>query len=318
VVRNYFKGYDRIGLSDYIVLLMYLQQITPKVENMPAPILKYLLALVASIVLTASAAASGSHGAPTYEVYAVRFATVPGFPVQYLVQGAAANRKIDIAMTFWVLKGGGKVVLFDSGFYRDKFFKSWTVKDFVRPSEAISELNIKPEQVTDVVISHIHWDHADGADLFPKAHVWIQRDEYMHYIGDAWQGGRGGEGADVDDVLALVKINEAGRLNLINGDDLEILPGVRSYIGGKHTFQSQYLGVQTRQGTVVLASDNVYLFENLEKHAPIAQTLDAKSNLKAQDRMRTLAATPALIIPGHDPKVFVQFPKITPRVVRID
>jgi hypothetical protein len=52
----------------------------------------------------------------------------------------------------------------------------------------------------------------------------------------------------------------------------------------------------------------MYLYENLEKRAPIAQTLDIVSNLKAQDRMKTIASKPELIIPGHDALVFTKFP----------
>ena len=68
----------------------------------------------------------------------------------------------------------------------------------------------------------------------------------------------------------------------------------------------------------MLASDNMYLYENLEKRAPIAQTLDADSNLRAQDRMKSLAAKPELIIPGHEPAVMTKFPKAAEGVVRID
>jgi glyoxylase-like metal-dependent hydrolase (beta-lactamase superfamily II) len=107
-------------------------------------------------------------------------------------------------------------------------------------------------------------------------------------------------------------------VTLIHGDAQEILPGITCYTGGKHTFQSQFVGVKTRAGTVVLASDNMYLYENLEKHVPIAQTLDAASNLRAQDRMKQLAASPRLIVPGHDPAVFEKFPTVSERVVRIE
>jgi glyoxylase-like metal-dependent hydrolase (beta-lactamase superfamily II) len=78
------------------------------------------------------------------------------------------------------------------------------------------------------------------------------------------------------------------------------------------------VAVETRSGTVVLASDNMYLYENLDAHEPIAQTLDAASNLRTQDRMRLLAAAPKLVVPGHDPAVFDRFPKISDRIVRID
>src|SRR5215204_5040612 len=66
--------------------------------------------------------------------------------------------------------------------------------------------------------------------------------------------------------------------------------------------------VKLASGTAVIASDNMYLYENLEKHLPIAQTLDAASNLRAQERMTTLATEPRLIVPGHDPAVFNRFP----------
>ena len=68
---------------------------------------------------------------------------------------------------------------------------------------------------------------------------------------------------------------------------------------------------------MILASDNVYLYENLEKHVPIAQTLDADSNLRAQDRMKQLAASVKLIVPGHDPAVMKNFPEVAPGVVKI-
>ena len=139
----------------------------------------------------------------------------------------------------------------------------------------------------------------------------------MYYAGDAWQAGGRHGGIDAEDVLALVRINTQGRLGLVNGDDQEIIPGVRCYTGGKHTWQSQYVGVNTAGGTVVLASDNLYLYENLEKHAAIAQTLDRESNLRAQLRMLQLAAKPELIVPGHDPLQFERFPKVAEGVARI-
>jgi glyoxylase-like metal-dependent hydrolase (beta-lactamase superfamily II) len=93
---------------------------------------------------------------------------------------------------------------------------------------------------------------------------------------------------------------------------------VTVYTGGKHTFASQYVGVNTKSGRMVVASDNVYLYENLDKHVPITATLDAKSNLAAQDRMKQLATHPRFIIPGHDPDVFVRFPKPGNGVARLE
>ena len=82
--------------------------------------------------------------------------------------------------------------------------------------------------------------------------------------------------------------------------------------------RSQFATVRTKSGTAVIASDNAYLYENLDKHRPIAQTLDSLSNLRSLERMTRLASSPRLIIPGHDPAVFVRFPKPGNGIARIE
>lgn len=254
---------------------------------------------------------------PKYEVYAIRYATVKDFSVAGLIAGADRSRKMDIAMMVWLVKGDGRNVLFDSGFYREQYMKQWKPIDYVKPSEAVGRVGLKAEDITDVIISHIHWDHADGFDLFPKAKIWIQKDELEYYAGEAWQGHRR-TAADPETILGLVKMNIEQRVGLVNGDAQQILPGITCYIGGKHTYASQYIGVSTAAGTVILASDNAYTYENLERRVAIAQTLDADSNLRAQDRMKQLAASERLIVPGHDPAVMTKFKEVAPGVVKIE
>jgi glyoxylase-like metal-dependent hydrolase (beta-lactamase superfamily II) len=254
-----------------------------------------------------------------YDVYAVRFATLANFPVSSLVAGADRSRRMDIAMMIWVLKGvDGRIAIVDSGFHRDRYFTQFTVKDYVKPSDAIAPLGIKPEDVTDLLLSHMHWDHAGGIDLFPKARVWVQKDEYDYYTGEAWQSARTHGGIDADDVLEIVKRNTDGKVSFVRGDDDTSLSGITFGVGGKHTFASQFVVVSTRPHDIVIASDNMYLYENLDAHTPIAQTLDAVSNLRRQDRMKSLASEPRLLVPGHDPAVFARFPHVTDRIVRIE
>jgi len=261
--------------------------------------------------------AAGAAEAPKYEVVAIRYATVPQFPVSALIKGADVSRKFDIAMMVWLIRGDGRNVLVDSGFYRPQFFKNWNVTGFVRPDEAVRRAGVAPEAITDVILTHAHWDHADGADLFPKARIWIQKDEYVYYTADAWQKDGKHGGIEPEDMAALLKANTEGRLQLVDGDR-EVLPGIRVHTGGRHTYASQYVSVTAKAGTVILASDNLYLYENLDKHVPIAQTFDAASNLAAQDRMKMIATDPRLIVPGHDPAVMTRFPAVREGIVRIE
>lgn len=279
--------------------------------------MKPIRGLMAVVVLAGTASmAAAAPRTPVWTVHAVRYATVPAFPVRYLVAGADTTRTVDIAMMFWLLETPGRRVLVDAGFYRQKFLDDWKPAGFVRPSEAVQRFGISPDSITDIIITHVHWDHMGGTDLFPNARVWIQRAEYEHHIGP---GGMPADPAiDTLDAQMLFQLDAAGRVQRVNGDAQQILPGITAYIGGKHTFESQYVTVTTAKGTVVLASDNCYLYENLDKHAAIAQTLDAASNLAAQDRMKKLASSPRLVVPGHDPAVFTRFKKAGTDAVKIE
>ncbi len=255
--------------------------------------------------------------APSYTIEAIRYATIPKFPLSGLIMGAPGDQQIDIAMVVWLIRGGGRNILFDSGFHRDKWFKQFTVTDFLSPDKAVQLAGVDPAQVTDLIISHAHWDHMDGIDLFPNAMIWIQKAEYEYYTGAAWQpGGRHG-GIDSDDVQELVQRNLAGKVRFVDGDDKEVLPGIRAYTGARHTFASQYIRVDG-QPPFVLASDNCYLYENLKSHRASAtfDPSDAAGNIAAQQRMIELAGSPDRVIPGHDPEQFNRFPT-TGRIARI-
>jgi hypothetical protein len=98
---------------------------------------------------------------------------------------------------------------------------------------------------------------------------------------------------------------------------LDLCPGRRARRGLVEDEASHAVAPRTSPALGVLR-DFLYLYENLDKHVPIAKTLDAKANLAAHVRMRQLAAKPGMVIPGHDPEVFVKFPKPGNDVARLD
>jgi glyoxylase-like metal-dependent hydrolase (beta-lactamase superfamily II) len=246
---------------------------------------------------------------PDYSILAIRYADSPGDSVADLVVGAPKDEKIDTIYAVWLIQGGGRNILFDSGFHRDRWFKEWPVKNYLRPDEAVKLAGVQPEQVTDIVISHAHWDHMGGIDLFPKAVVWIQKEEFRYYTGEAWQTGGHHGGIDPDDVQQLVRLNTEGRLRLVDGDNVELFPGIRAYTGGHHTYASQYLRVDG-DPPFVLASDNAYLYRNLQTHMASATFSDEfhAANIKNQERMIQLAGSLDRVIPGHDALQFQKFP----------
>lgn len=262
---------------------------------------KYLCTVLLSVSFYA-------HGAE-YSIEAIRYADSLGDPVSSMVMGAPEGEKIDSVFAFWLIRGHGRTFLFDSGFHRERWFADWEVADYLRPDQAIRLAGVSAEEVTDIIVSHIHWDHIGGIDLFPNATVWIQKDEFRHYTGDAWQPGMSHGGVDPEDVQELVRLNVTGRLRLVDGDNQQITEGIRAFTGARHTFASQYILVEG-DPSFVLASDNVYLYRNMEEGAASAtfSREDHAANIAAQKRMIELAGTIERVIPGHDALQFERFP----------
>jgi glyoxylase-like metal-dependent hydrolase (beta-lactamase superfamily II) len=268
-----------------------------------------IVALLASLL--------GASATPEYSIQAIRYARAPNVPLSELVVGGPKDVKIEIAMVVWLIRGGGRTILLDSGFHRDTFLKDFPMTDYLRPDQAVETADVKPDAVTDIVISHAHWDHMGGIDLFPKAIIWIQKDEYRYYTMDAWQPGGDHGGIDPEDAKELVKLNTDGRIHLVDGDNVEIFPGIRAYTGARHTYASQYLKVDGNPA-FVLASDNCYFYLNLSSHLASATFTDADhaANIAAQSRMIELAGSPDRVVPGHDALQFQKFPT-TGRVANI-
>src|SRR5260370_233972 len=248
------------------------------------------LLLVLSLV--SAAGISGTAHGPEYSILAVRVAASPGDRVAERVIGAR-----------------GRNIVFDRGFHRDGWLKEWTIKDYLRSDEAVKLAGVTPEEITDIVISHAHWDHMGGIDLFPKATVWIQKEEFRYYTGEAWQAGGQHGGIDPEDVQELVRLNTEGRIRLVDGDNIEIFPGIHAYTGARHTYASQYLRVDGNP-PFVLASDNSYLWRNLQERKASATFSDADhaANIKNQRPMMDLAASIDRVIPRLDTLQFQKFP----------
>ena len=272
-----------------------------------------LLCLMAIFVASAIVAQKNN----PYEVYAIQFARVPEYwPAKNIAINPTVNDSVKGVFMLWLLKGNNRNIIVDAGFHREsQFFGNW-LQDFVRPDSALAKMGLEPGDISDVIISHPHWDHVGGADLFPKATIWMQKNDYAYFVTDAWQKGGNTVGFDSLDVPKIADLNTRGKLQLVNGDAIEIIPGIKVYTGSKHTFESQYVVVNTATDKVLIASDNCWFYYNLNHMISIPLTFDPKGYVNALERMKTLVDT-GLIIPGHDSKIFEKFTKVKEGVVRI-
>ncbi|MDO3628842.1 N-acyl homoserine lactonase family protein [Mucilaginibacter sp. BT774] len=276
----------------------------------------FLLALV----LTATVLLARAQR-PAYKVYAIKFAASNyPFTAADWAKGGPNTDSVKINFMVWLIRGNDRNILVDAGFLNDiEDAKEFKVVNYVRPDSAISKLGLKPGDITDIILSHPHWDHIDGVGLFPNALVWIQKEDFNYFVSTAWQKGEHNGGFAKRDVRTMIDLNLAGKVRLVNGDDHEIIPGIKVFTGSRHTFNSQYVLVNTDTNKVVLASDNIWTYYSLEHLAPPSEggTLDPAGYVKAVQRMKTMVTDVKYIIPGHDAKVFSKFPAAADGIAEI-
>ncbi|HYH15475.1 MAG TPA: N-acyl homoserine lactonase family protein [Flavisolibacter sp.] len=280
--------------------------------------LKYLLALLTLLPISLS---GYSQTSPAYEVYALQFAEKGLTPVSELVSNGPQKDSVNLIFMTWLIKGpAGKNILVDAGFLNDvEEAKEMNVTHYTRPDSMLLHLGIKADDITDIILTHPHWDHMDAISLFPIAHLWIQKEDYYYFVGTAWQKEGNHGGFNKRNVDYLVKANLAGKLTLVDGDNKELFPGIKVHTGSRHTFNSQYVLVQTGADRIVLASDNIWIYYNLDhlQPPPPYGTFDEKAYVQAMQRMKQLASKQQYIIPGHDSNVMKRFPPVTQRIVKI-
>lgn len=271
---------------------------------------------LASIIILKAVISYGQVG-DEYQVYALKYTDGQNISAKQMVAGANPKDSIRICYMFWLLRGeNGRNILVDAG-YIDS---SKTVnKNYVRPDIVLNRINLNSSDITDIILTHPHYDHISGITLFPDAKVWMHKDDFDYFVGEAWQENGFSIGFQKNDVRNIIEINLQGRLKLVKGDNIEIIPGIKIFTGSKHTFENIYLLVNSNSEAkkVVIASDAIWFYYNYEKMLPATLCIDPKAYVNAMKRMGTMVKDPDLIIPGHDELVFSKFPEVCEWVVKI-
>lgn len=254
-----------------------------------------------------------------YTIFALKFASLKfKLPLAYAAVGSNSKDSIQGCYMIYLLKGNnGRTVLVDAGFSETPAMYSMSNFEYTRPDSILEKINIHPGDITDIIITHPHWDHVGCINLFPNAMAWMQEKDFNYFVGTAWQKEGDASEFNTKDVQKIIQKNLDKKLTLVKGDNIEIIPGIKVFIGSKHTYESQYALVGSGDSAVIIASDNAWFYYNLVNLLPIPITFDAKAYVRNLTRMRTMVKNIDFIIPGHDPLVFLKFPAVTEDVVKI-
>ncbi|MBM4320927.1 MAG: N-acyl homoserine lactonase family protein [Deltaproteobacteria bacterium] len=251
-----------------------------------------------------------------WEVYALRYGRSAAFPLADLVaeEDAEAHQAVD--WYCWALRRGGSCVLVDTGFSSRRLAQRWCIEPLLDPVGLLVHLGVLPEQVSDVVLTHGHADHTGGLGSYPRARIWLRAVEFA-WIRAAMEPLRDLRwGVSLVDYETMLDAAAAGRMTLLGNHEEPLLPGVLLHPGGGHTPGSQWVQVETEGGPLVIASDNAYLFRNIEELRPIGACTSRSQNLAALRTMR-IVADQDRIVPGHDPLVAERFPQVAEGVFRL-
>jgi glyoxylase-like metal-dependent hydrolase (beta-lactamase superfamily II) len=248
---------------------------------------------------------------PEYEVFALRVGSNPQRTARENFFFDACCGPPDASMPldyfFWVVRSPNRVVVVDTAFPASTAIRRER-QMFREPEEALALLDIDAARVSEVIITHLHWDHAGNIGLFPNAKFHVQDDEMRFCTGSSMRHNHIRKTYELEDVLSAVKVLHAERMVLHKGD-AEIAPGLTIHQVGGHTPGSQVVRVATQRGHLVLASDSSHLWANIRGRRPFPILHDLAKMLDAFQTIEALADGDDHVIPGHDPLVAQRFPR---------
>ncbi len=208
----------------------------------------------------------------TYEVYVIEYARSKDQPVASLLLGVYDRGTVDLPFSFVLARNDERTILIDTGFMREgngeTMASTFGIAQWISPVDQLARLGVRPEDVTDIVLTHAHYDHMGSIEQFPRAHLYIQKSELLRWIEAMALPERFGfltAALDSDDIHAALEAADEHRLTLLDGDRNDVLPGIDVVLGAdSHTFGSQYVVVDTAErGRVVVAGDCAYSYANL-------------------------------------------------------
>ncbi len=254
----------------------------------------------------------------SYEVFAVKYATRDAKRADHFLDKAAvSDPHVPMPMDYfvWLVRNANRTVLVDTGFSEPVGRRRG--RTFLRrPVDGLQLLDIDPTQIEDVVLTHLHYDHAGTLADLPNANFHLQEQELRWVTSSELFKTNAAGSFEVEDVVDIVKGLYADRIRLYEGD-WQLAPGISVHLIGGHTPGMQVLRVETARGSLVLASDATHYYENIETGRPFAITYDAAQVQAGFRTLRELASSPQHIIPGHDPLVMERYPPASPNLAGV-
>jgi glyoxylase-like metal-dependent hydrolase (beta-lactamase superfamily II) len=141
------------------------------------------------------------------------------------------------------------------------FTRKFGIPTWISPVRMLAEVGVTPEAVTDIIITHAHFDHMGSIAEFPNARLFIQKSELLTWyeaIALPKQFGYLTMIIDPDNLRTALEASIEHRVTLVDGDKDNVLPGLHVRLGSGHTIGQQFAVIETARGRIVISGDCVY------------------------------------------------------------
>jgi glyoxylase-like metal-dependent hydrolase (beta-lactamase superfamily II) len=250
---------------------------------------------------------AGPDDSDVYHIYALRFGRVPERTVHLnFMRNDLHDGPMPMDFNIWIVRNAHRTMLVDTGFGPRAAAERARPLD-IDPMQALAQIGIAPDSVTDILLSHLHFDHAGNLDRLPRACVHVQDKEVAFATGRCMCHRALRLPFDAEDVVTLVRRTYDDKVRHHDGASSPF-PGITLHPLPGHSRGLQGVRVMTPRGPVLLASDASHFYANMLRKAPFSVTVDAADTLDSYDEMMRLVPGVEHIIPGHDPRVRDLYP----------
>ncbi len=254
--------------------------------------------------------ASPTAAAATYEVTAIRYGSLRSTRDELYYRWGSYGEpdgELEMAYYFWLLRSADRTVLVDTGFATEAAARRGR-RSLIEPVEALARLGVAPADVATVIVSHFHYDHVGNLGAFPDAELVVGQTELDFWTGPLARRAQFAPHVDQPDIERIAAAVAAGQARTTSGEE-EILPGIRAIEVGGHSPGQLLIVVEGDDGgRVVLTSDAVHFYEEMDTDRPFGVVADLGAMYRAYDTVAELAAGEATaIVAGHDPAVIERF-----------
>jgi N-acyl homoserine lactone hydrolase len=231
-----------------------------------------------------------------FEFYALRYGSSQ-FPLSKIFYNDKSENDTDFAWLFYLIKIDKRIILIDTGFDDERYTKLYDMS-YKKPTDVLNELNIKPYDVTDVILTHSHFDHIGSIDKFNNAKIYIQQDELQDVLS-----------RPSTKYARYLKDNQ--RVNSF-GDAMTLFNKIKIRKIGGHTVGSSIVSFEYNKKDYVIVGDEFYMLENIKKQIPTATYFNLDNNKKLLIELNDKKYN---IFTMHDPGIVAKnkdFKKIIP------